>query len=90
MIISCCSPTNASEESDITTSPYFTNSQHNVLIIGGDMNSQIHKDENKEFCLQNSPNRNGEYLEDFSLENCLLLSKFQKKGGKTIVLIPPK
>ena len=33
------------------------------------MNDQIGKDENYKFCLLNLPNRNGEYLSDFSLEN---------------------
>ena len=35
--------------------------KHNVLIIGGDMNAQISKDENNKFCLHNLSNRNGEY-----------------------------
>ena len=31
------------------------------------MNAQIGKDENNKFCLHNFPNRNDEYLADFSL-----------------------
>ena len=45
--------------------------QHNVLIIGGDMNAQLGKDENNKFYLHQSSNRSREYLTDFSLENRL-------------------
>ena len=51
--------------------------KHNVLIIGRDMNSQIEKDENKSY-LHKLPNRNGEYLTDFSSLN----PKFQKREEK--------
>ena len=40
--------------------------KHNVLIIGRDINAQIGKDENNKVCIQKLPNRNGEYLTDFS------------------------
>ena len=52
MMISCYSPTNASDETDLDT---FYNElfplvhsvhKHNVLIIGGDMNAQIGKNVN--------------------------------------------
>ena len=75
-IISCYSPTNVSEETDVIT---FYNElstlvrsipKHNVLIIGGDMNPQIGKNVNKKFSLHNS-SRNGEHLTDFTLENRL-------------------
>ena len=36
--------------------------KHNVLIINGDMNAQISKNENYKFILHNLWNRNGEYL----------------------------
>ena len=49
--------------------------KHSVLIIGGDMNAQIDKDENYKFWLHNSSNRNGDYLTDFSLENRLTCHK---------------
>ena len=54
---------------------------HNVLIISGDMNAQIGKDENNKFCLYNLPNRNGKHQADFSLKNSLscLNTKFQKR-----------
>ena len=73
MIVSCDSPTNAWDESDITTfynEPYSLVrhiSKHNVLTIDEDMNAQIDKDENGIFCLHNLPNKNGEYLAVFSL-----------------------
>ena len=55
-VISSYSLVNANEETDI---PTFYNelfsfvwyiSKHNNLIIGGDMNAQIGKDENNKFC----------------------------------------
>ena len=86
-IISCYSSTNASDETDIIANynelSFFARCfpKHNVLIIGGDMNAQIGKDENNKFYLPNSLNRNGEYRTDFSLENKLtcLNTKFQKR-----------
>ena len=60
----------------------------NEVIINSCMNVHIGKDENNKFCLHNTPNRNGEYLAEFSLENRLvwLNTKFQKKKGKTMDL----
>ena len=48
------------------------------------MNVQIGKDETNKFCLQNTPNRKGEYLIDFSFENrqTSLYTKFEKREGK--------
>ena len=72
-IISYYSPTNVSEETDLIA---FKNElsplvhcipKHNVLVIGGDMNTQIDKNENHKFSLHNSSNRNGEYITDFTL-----------------------
>ena len=37
------------------------------------MNAQIGKNENNEFSLHNSSNRNWEFLTDFSLENGLII-----------------
>ena len=89
-IVSCYSPTNASDESDITTFYNELSSlarhtpKHNVLIIGGDMNAQIGKDNNNKFSFHSLPNRNGEHLAEFSLENGLvcLNTKYQKRKGK--------
>ena len=89
-IISCYSPTNVSNETDLTI---FYNElsflvhiipKHNILIIGGDMNAQIHKDQNNKFCLHNSSNRNVEHLRDFSFESrqTCLNTKFKKRVGK--------
>ena len=64
-VISCYSPTNASDKTDLIT---FYNDQsslvrsilkHNVLIIRGDMNAQIGKKENNKFSLHNSSNKWG-------------------------------
>ena len=66
-IISCYSPTNASDEADLIS---FCNKKlslvrnipkHNVLIIRGNMNSQIGKNENNKFSFHNSSNRNEEH-----------------------------
>ena len=88
-IVSCYSPTNASDETDFIILYNELSSldrsipKHNVLIIGGDMNSQIGKDKNNKYCLHNSSNRNGEHLAELSLENRLtyLNTKFQKRIG---------
>ena len=50
----CYIPTNASDETDITFNNALSSliqhiPKHNVLIISGDMNTQIGKDENKKF-----------------------------------------
>ena len=83
--VSCYGPTNTSDETDIITFHHELSSlvwyipKHNVLIIGGDMNAFIGKDENK-FCFHSSSNRNRECLADFLLENKLacLNDKYQK------------
>ena len=66
----------------------------NMLIIGGHMNAYIGKSENKS-SLHNSPNRNGEYLANFSLKNRLVclnteFQKKKKKEGKSMNLHLPK
>ena len=74
-IISCYSPTNVSEKTDLITSYNELSSlarcipKHNILVISGDMNAQIGKNVNHKFSLHNSSNRNGEHLTDFTLEN---------------------
>ena len=56
-IISCNSPTNASGETDITTiyNELFSFvrhiANHNILIIGDEVNAQIGHDENNKFYL---------------------------------------
>ena len=90
MIIYCYSPTNASDQTNIIT---FYNGlsylvryirKHSTLIISGDKNAQIGKDENNKFGLHNLPNRNGEFPIDFSLKitlSCLNI-KFLKRERK--------
>ena len=72
-IISSCSPTNVSEETDLI-----------AFYDGGDMNAQIGKNINHKFSLHNSSNRNGQHLKDSTLENRLisLNTNFQKREGK--------
>ena len=86
-IISCYSPTNISEETDLIA---FYNElppivrtipKHNILVIGGDMNAQIGKDVNHKFSLHSSSSRNGEHLTDRNRLTCLN-TKFQKRKGK--------
>ena len=58
--------------------------QHNLLVIGGDMNAQIWKKRNNKYSLHNTSNRNGQHLIDFMIENRLtcLHTNFQKREGK--------
>ena len=90
IIISCYSPTNVSEETDLITFYNKLSSlvcsilKHNILIFGGDMNAQIYKNINHKFSLHNLSNRNGEHPTDFMLKNRLscLNTKSQKRKGK--------
>ena len=85
-VISFYCPTDASNETDIITfynelcSLVWFNTKPNILMISGDMNAQIGKDRNNEFCLLNLPNRNSEHLADFSLKI------WKRGGGKALVL----
>ena len=89
-IISCYSPTNVSEKTELIAFydelPSLVHSmlKHNVLIIGRDMNAQIGKNENHKFSLHNSPNRYGQHLTDFMIENRLTCfnTNFQKRERK--------
>ena len=73
-IISCYSPTNVSEETELIafydelSSLVRSIPKHNVLVIGGDMNAQIGKNGNK-YRLHNASNRNRQHLTDFMIEN---------------------
>ena len=77
-IISCYSRTNDELSSLVRSIP-----KHNVLVIGRDMNALIGKNRNHKFSLNNSPNRNGQYLTDFTIKNSLtcLNINFQKREG---------
>ena len=85
-IISCYSPTNVSEETELVTfydelsSLVRSIPKHNMLVIGGDMNAQI----GKKYSLHNTSNRNGQHLTDFMIENRLacLNTNYQKREGK--------
>ena len=63
-IMSCYSPTNVSDETDIITfynelsSLVWHIPKHNIQTISGDMNAQIGKDESNKFCFNNSSNGN--------------------------------
>ena len=89
-IISCNSPTNVSEETELVTFYEDLSSlvrsipKHNVLVIGGNMNGQIGKNGNKKFSLHNSSNKNEQHLTDFTIEIRLtcLNTNFQKVEGK--------
>ena len=85
-IISCYSPTNVSEETDLIAfynglSSLVHSIPKHILFISGDINAKNGKNIHNKFSLHNSPNRNGEHLTDFTLENRLtcLNTKFQKK-----------
>ena len=89
-IISCYSPTNVSEETELVTfydelsSSVRSIPKHNMLVIGGDMNAQIVKNRNNKYSLHNTSNRNGQHLTDFMIENRLacLNTNYQKREGK--------
>ena len=89
-IISCYSPTNVSEETELVTFYEELSSlvrsipKHNLLVIGGDMNAQIGKNRNNKYSLHNTSNRNGQHLTDFMIENRLtcLNTNYQKREGK--------
>ena len=89
-IISCYSPTNVSEETELVTfynelsSLVCSIPKHNVLVIGGDMNAPIRKNRNNKYSLHNTSNRNGQHLTDFMIENRLtcLNTNYQKRDGK--------
>ena len=76
-IISCYSPTNVSEETELVTfydelsSLVRSIPKHNMLAIGWDMNAQIGKNGNNIYSLHNTSNRNGQHLTDFMIENRL-------------------
>ena len=89
-IISCYSPTNLSEETELDifydelSSLMRSIPKHNMLVIGGDMNAQIGKNGNNKYSLHNTSNRNGQHLTDFMIENRLacLNTNYQKREGK--------
>ena len=67
-IISCYSPTNVSEETELVafydelSSLVRSIPKHNLLVIGGDMNAQIGKNGNNKYSLHNTSNRNGQQI----------------------------
>ena len=89
-IMSYNSQTNTSDETDIATlynelfSLAWHIPNHNVLIIIGDMNTQIDKEGNHKFCLHNLPKTNGKFWAEFSFGNRLacLNIKFPKSKGR--------
>ena len=74
-IISCYSPTNVSEETELVafydelSSLMRSIPKHNLLVIGGDMNAHIRKNGNNKYSLHYTSNRNGQHLTDFMIEN---------------------
>ena len=64
----------------------------NVRIIGRDMNAHVVKDGNYKFSRQNLPNRIGEYLAVFAIENRPVCrnTKFQIRQRKIMNLFGPK
>ena len=89
-VISCYSPTNVSDEDDVTDFYNDISSfiryvpKHNVLIIAGDFNAHLGIDHDNKFAYHTESNINGYLLDHFIIENCLksLNLKFQKKSGK--------
>ena len=89
-IISCYSPTNVSEETELVafydelSSLVHSIPKHNVLVIGGDMNAQIGKNGNNKYSLHNTSNWNRQHLTEFMMENRLtcLNKNYQKREGR--------
>ena len=88
-IISCYSPTNVSEETELVAfsdelSSLVRSTPKHRLVIGGDMNAQIGKNGNNKYSLHNTSNRNGQHRTDFMIENRLtcLNTNYQKREGK--------
>ena len=89
-IISCYSPTNVSEETELVAfydelfSLVRWIPKHNVLVISGDKNAQIGKNGNNKYSLHNTSNGNVQHLTDFMIENrsTCLNTNFQKREGK--------
>ena len=88
-IISCYSPTNVNEETELIVfynelSSLVHSIPKHMLVIGRDMNAQIRKNRNNKYSLHNTSNRNGQHLTDFMIENRLtcLNTNFQKREGK--------
>ena len=81
-IISCYSPTNVSEETELVafydelSSLVRSIPKHSVLVIG--------KNRNNKYSLHKTSNRNGQHLTDFMIENRLtcLNNNYQKREGK--------
>ena len=88
-LISCHSPTNVSEETELfafydeLSSLARSIPKHNVLVIGGDMNAHIGENVNHKFNLHNSSNTNGKYLTEFPLENRWTFKKGRENYGPT-------
>ena len=84
-IISCYSPINVSEETELVTFyDELSSLVRSVLVIGGDMNAQIGKNRNNGYSLHNTSNRNGQHLKESMMENRLtcLNTNYQKREGK--------
>ena len=89
-IISCYSPTNVSEETELVafydeqSSLVRSIPKHNVLVIGGDINTLIGRNGNNRYTLHNASNRNGQNLTEFMTENrfTCLNTNYQKREGK--------
>ena len=89
-IISCYSPTNVSEETELVAfydelfSLVRSIPKRNVLVIGGDMNAQIGKNGNNKYSLHNTSNRNGQHLTESMMANRLtcLNTNYKKREGK--------
>ena len=86
-IISCYSPTNVSEETELVTSYDELSSlvssipKYNMLVIGGDTNAQIEKNRNNKYSLHNTKNRNAQHLTDFMIDKINMPQyKLPKKG----------
>ena len=65
--------------------------KHNVTLIAGDFNAKLGNTDSFKNSLHGMPNRNGEFLKDFLIENKLvyLNTYYQKRTGKKWTFIYP-
>ena len=89
-VISCYSPTNVSDQEEterfyVDLTSYTRHiPKHNVLVIGGDFNAHLGKENGYIYSFHINTNRNGNMLKNFIHENNLLClnTHFQKRSGQ--------
>ena len=89
-VISCCSPTNVSDEIEVER--FYVNQtsvtrqipKHNFVVIDGDFNAHLGQPDGFKYSYHDQTNRNGVMLKDYLHENNLIClnTKCQKRPGQ--------